>query len=270
MDKKKLSELVAEFQISGIFSEQDFFLNGIENCLEDPPENFITACEKLCEIRTFKENYLEKFNFQRIFRTHRAFLNQSKLFAFFGLETPEIVEIIGDSGQGKSLLIKRMIDTLPGDYVCFLINNKINLTTYFKKDLIKKTVLDIQDLSLCLAKLSKLISAQNIKFPVIFIDDFSVLLYDLESFSSYTLRLIDLVSILRKIRDELLGTIIVTGLPKKSFKRGNYLGSIIPSPWRCIANRQIYVSMDKKSLNSQVVNCLTGKQLFLEMDFSDQ
>jgi hypothetical protein len=69
-----------------------------------------------------------------------------------------------------------------------------------------------------------------------------------------------IVRIFRKIRDELLGTIVVVSLPKKAKRDSQPLGGILPSPWRGAANQTLYTRIEAKALRLYIVNELSGKK----------
>lgn len=269
MDQSISPQFIKDCQSQAIFNEQDLFLNAIEESHENDISSKIEAGEKLKEIRHPSKNLLEDFLLKRIF-TSQSYFNSSLFFTKVGITTPQIVEIIGDKSQGKSLLIQRLINSLPGDNLACLLNNKLNLTKYHKSDLICKTIFNFKELLLFLGKFYKILTKQKVRFPILFIDDFSAIIYDLEHLNFYSLMLVDLIKIFRKIRDECLGTIIVATLPKKSAKDSLPLGSLVPSPWRNCVNRQIYVRKTEKMLNLYVITTLSGKEQFLEIDVEEK
>jgi hypothetical protein len=251
-----------------IFSEQDFLDSVTDEYFKDSysqKEGMVGTLEllhnplpNLC-LDHFKEFYFGSKDSAPCF----SITSQS-----VGICNPGIYEIVGDSESGKSVLVRKLINEAPGSQSVFLVNNTLNVTSYSHTSVQRKRITSFRKLNLYFCFLYEELASKKLQFPFIFVDDFSAIAYEMDNLNISSLLFNEFIKICRKIRDEFLGVVVMTSLPKKSHVHNSCIGGICPSPWRNTPDKTLYVKMVDGQLMVETIENFTLEKQTAYIDFT--
>jgi hypothetical protein len=234
---------------------------------EDEPHRQ-RCVEKLIALRHSQTRRIDDFRRELFLNPE----NRPRLFNDFlrliGIDEPGIYEVVGDAQAGKSALLKRMIAEFNLAEFVFLVTNNLDKSKKKPKNLNLKHVFSFKDLMLTFSLLYNRLVQDNILFPVIFVDDFSVLAYELDEIPTYQFIILEFIKICRMIRDDLLGIIVTATLPKKTRNHIEHFGGLITSPWRNAIDHSLYVKLEDKGLKVETIDGFTRKKLVSHVPLS--
>ena len=161
-----------------------------------------------------------------------------------------VYEIISEESNIKNNFFDCVINQALPQKNIFLFSNRLNLTSYPKKNVNIFLVTSYLELHIYLNILYNHLKDNCIEQSIIIINDFSSICYELDVLPTHFKITVELVAICRRIVD-LTGAVILCGsIPRKS---GNIqhlnIGGLMPSPWRNVPFYYVYLTKN----NSQVI-----------------
>ena len=242
-DMDKLVELCRN---NMIFNEQDLLSPDFEHYSKT---NKVAYTELLTKFSEFRE-------YPKLPPTQN--LNFSQMEELIGINEAGVYEIVGDNQSGKTFLINKLLETSKPENTNFLITSFYCPLTS-TPELKQRVVFTMEELFTTLALFLEFCIEEKIYGPRIFIDDLSVILYEIDQLVVYMMNLSEFSALCLRIKEQIGGVIIGACLPKKDKHRTGKLGSIIPSPWRSIPLKVIYVEAAIENLLVETIDNFTGK-----------
>lgn len=260
MNCENKNDFVEKCKASFINNYHDVFIKDHAPVLEEDEPLRQRCINELISLRNPSLRHIDEFR-KEIFLNPE---NRPKLFTDFlisiGIDEPGIYEIVGDVQAGKTTLLKRLINEFALADFEFLVTNNLDDTKNRPHSFHVKHVFAFKDLVMTFSMVHNKLIKEGILFPVIFVDDFSVMAYEMEEIPTYQFVVFEFIKICRKIRDELLGIIVMTSLPKKTRMHVPQFGGLISSPWRNAIDKSLYVKVDDGNLRVETVDGFTREK----------
>lgn len=182
------------------------------------------------------------------------------------VDTPEILkklnitrngvyEIICDDSSLKSKFFDYVIDQVKTNRAVFMFTNCLNLTNYPSKNIQIHTIHRYVELHVHLNVLYEHLKTKHTYNAIILINDFTSICYELDVLPTHFKITVELVAICRKLVDHTKAVILCGSLPRKS---GNIqqlnIGGIMPSPWRNLPAKFVYLARNGSYVGGKVEN----------------
>lgn len=242
--KESLGEILGKCKENYLSSEQEFLFNLDDDIFESTEQDRHLIARSLFDLSTVRKS-------GRISPPNPSFFGE--LLRSLGVDGPGVFELVGDSGAGKSLLAHRAFTQAGAKLPVYFFSNTLVSDKPPNGSFVFLT-LSFKKLATQLCLLTEELASSSTS-ALIFIDDLSVIAYEMDKLPVYVSSLGSFCKIVRVLIDFCGCTIVSTSLPKKSGKEfGLKLGGLLPSPWRLLPRKSLYLDHAQNSINVTVVD----------------
>lgn len=232
-----------------IFNLQDFLT------MDDDDHKYksFDKTDKIAVITDFQKNYSDALEDVELgdFESKDKIPLLCKIKATFN----GVYEIISEDTILRTRFFDCLIEQIKTNRSVFVLSNRLNLTHYPNKNIQTFLVTRYVDLQLYLNLLYEHLRDKQLRDSIILINDFTSICYELDVLPVHFKITVELVSVCRKLVDLTKATILCGSLPRKS---GNIqqlnIGGIMPSPWRNLPCKYIYLTNNGNQVVAKVEN----------------
>lgn len=165
-----------------------------------------------------------------------------------------VYEIISDLSFYNTKFINFLIKNFSKKYKIFYLSNTVIKKKDKKENIFYKSIFDIKELNIFLSFFLEKLKKNDIKNPILIIDHFSAIVYEMKNLQAFFFIMIEIVKIFKIIKEKFFGIIIISSIPKKSGNQRNFKnGGILNNPWRNFPDKFFYLEMTESSFTDVIV-----------------